>query len=142
MAVDKTGAQQSETQAPTAVITSPKDVNDIMHNSSPLQWPSGASDAATQFTFSPFDNTGTSEWTPVDSTLVMETHLQQSLMVLTSGRQDSIHEALGAAGLPARSDSALKSISLTVDPCDASTLEDLLSCVKKLKLKVKLEIDV
>ncbi|KEY71919.1 hypothetical protein S7711_11359 [Stachybotrys chartarum IBT 7711] len=142
MAVDKTGAQQPETLAPTAVMKSSKDINDAMHNSSPLQWPSGASDAAAQSTFFPLDHTGTSEWTPADSTLVMETHLQQSPMVLTSGRQDSIHEALGAEGLLARSNSALKRISLTVDQCDANTLEDLLSCVKKLKGKVKLEIDV
>ncbi|KFA60549.1 hypothetical protein S40285_10551 [Stachybotrys chlorohalonatus IBT 40285] len=142
MAVDKTGAQQPETLAPTAVMKSSKDINDAMHNSSPLQWPSGASDAAAQSTFFPLDHTGTSEWTPADSTLVMETHLQQSPMVLTSGRQDSIHEALGAERLLARSNSALKRISLTVDQCDANTLEDLLSCVKKLKGKVKLEIDV
>ncbi|KAH7322543.1 hypothetical protein B0I35DRAFT_476485 [Stachybotrys elegans] len=137
MALDK----QPETVVPTAVMRSSKDV-EAMANSSPLQWTSAAPDPSAPFIFGPLDTSGPNDWTNTDHTLPMDTQLQQTPMVLTDSSGELIHDALTVNALIGQANSSVRRISLTVDKCDSNTLEYLLSCVKELKGKVKLEIDV
>ncbi|KAH7325591.1 Homeodomain-like protein [Stachybotrys elegans] len=102
-----------------------------------LQWPSGTSDAtAAQFALFPLDRPAATDWSSSDAT---------TLVVKASpsaGQDFSGDGANGAESLDTQAGSSVRRISLMVDQCDPDTLEDLLTCVKKLKGNVKLEINV
>jgi hypothetical protein len=108
-------------------------------------WPPATSaPAPPSSTFYPTDLlTVASDWSSAD-TLVIESQMQTPLTMNGGNGQDFVMEKTeeDAGAAAARMFATVRRISLTVDQCDSNSLEDLLSCVKNLKGKVKLEIDV
>ena len=86
MVLDKQPAQAPEALASDVVMKCSKNTTDAMHDSSPLQWPLGASEAAAaQLAFFPLDPVATDDWTDPGNTLVTTRHPQHQAPTTVSG---------------------------------------------------------
>lgn len=104
-------------------------------------WALDLSEMATSSEYSTID-LGDLDWTKNDVIDNSGTRTQ-SVNVSHAG---SVHETQCDGGSDAgdglvQCGGSYKRVSLVVDHCDSSTLDSLLSCVRKLKGKVRLEID-
>ncbi|KAH7311357.1 hypothetical protein B0I35DRAFT_437949 [Stachybotrys elegans] len=131
---------RSEASALAPSMMKTDEVMDPLQDSSAMQWNSESADHA----FFPLDSGMTQDWKD-NETLMSGTHAQTDLMGSTKEGEIDLTdpEVWNAANTKIlRQDQAVRRVSLTVNQCDPRTLEDLLSYVRVLKGKVKLEIDL
>lgn len=135
-----------------ATLSAPMDPADAMQTSgavsSAAQW--APTTTMADITEPSFLHIDAPDWNDSGNDLLKVVHMQDDAMVTEGSVGDSGCASVDQAGMDSNSshdslllqDLSARRVSLVVDGCDTSTLDYLLTCVKDIKARVKLEIDV
>ncbi|KAI9150315.1 Transcriptional regulator [Paramyrothecium foliicola] len=129
-----------------ATLTAPMDPSEALQASgavtSAAQWPQTTTMA--EVTEPSFLHMDAPDWNDTSNDLLKVVHMHDDVMVTEGSVGDSVDQAGMETGSSHDSlllqDMSARRVSLVVDGCDTSTLDYLLTCVKDIKARVKLEI--